>query len=89
MKQTISKICGIGAVIAPVITTIIMLITEPEFVEALAGGIIMGCLIGSIFGIVALLCNKQRSKLIRATSVLPMIPTTAFAILAIPFLLYK
>ena len=85
MRKIISKICGIGAVITPVITTLIMLMTEPEIVEALSGGIIAGCLIGSIFGTVALLCNKQHSKWITAVSVLPMATAALFAILAIPY----
>lgn len=86
--RIISNICSIGAVIAPVITTLIMFMTEPEFVEALSGGIIVGCLIGSIFGGFALFCNKQRSKWIIMVSVLPMIPTALFVVLAIPYLIY-
>ena len=86
--RIISKICGIGAVIAPVITTLIMFMTEPEFVEALSGGILVGCLIGSIFGGCALFCNKQRSKWIIAVSVLPMIPTALFVVFAIPYWIY-
>lgn len=89
MKKTISRICSICALIAPIITTIIFFCTEPEFTEALAGGIIIGCLIGSVFGAVALVCNKHHSKWIMAASILPMIPTVLFALLAIPFYLYK
>ena len=88
MRKIISKICGIGAVITPVITTLIMLMTEPEFVEALSGGIIAGCLIGSILGAVALLCNKQHSKWITTVSVLPMAPAALFVILAIPYWIF-
>ena len=88
MKKFISKIFAIGAIVAPVITTLIMFKTEPEFVEALSGGIILGCLIGSIFGVLALLSNKQHSKWIKAVSVLPMIPTGVFAVLAIPYWLF-
>ena len=83
--KLMSKICGIGAVIAPAITTLIMFMTEHEFEEALFGGVIVGCLIGSIFGGIALICNKKHNKWITAVSVLPMIPTALFAILAIPY----
>lgn len=86
--KNISKLCCIGAIIAPVITTLIMLKTEPEFVEAMSGGIIVGCLIGSILGGIALFCNKQHSKWIKTLSVLPMIPTALFAVLAIPYWFY-
>ena len=58
--RIIPKICGIGAVVAPVITTLIMFMTEPEFEEALFGGIIVGCLIGSLFGVFVLLFNKRQ-----------------------------
>ena len=87
-KHFIASLCSGGAVIAPVISTLIMLMIEPEFEEALFGGIIVGCLIGSILGGVAILCNKQHSKWITAVSVLPMIPTALFAILAIPYWLF-
>ena len=87
--RIIPKICGIGAIVAPVITTLIMFMTEPEFEEALFGGIIVGCLIGSLFGVFALLFNKRHSKWITAVSVLPMIPTALFAILAIPYWLFR
>ena len=88
MRKSVSRICSIIAVAAPIITTLIMLRTEPEIEEALAGGIILGCLIGSIFGVVALLCNKHHSRWILIASILPMIPTVVFAALAIPFWLY-
>lgn len=88
MKKAISRICGIGAVAAPVITTFIMFKTEPEFEEALEGGIILGCLIGTVLGVIALLCNKQHSTWIKVLSVMPMIPTLIFAVLAIPYWLY-
>ena len=88
MIKVVSKIFGIGAIIAPIITTLIMLKIEPEIEEALAGGIILGCLIGSVFGVVALICNKHRSRLILVASIIPMIPTAIFFVLAIPFWLY-
>ncbi len=88
MRKTVSIICSISAVVAPIITTLIMLMTEPEFEEALSGGVIVGCLIGTVFGVIALLCNKHHSRWILIVSILPMIPTVIFAALAIPFWLY-
>ena len=88
MKKTISRICAICAIIAPFIATQIMFRIEPEYEEAIEGGVIIGCFIGSIFGAVALLTNKHNSKWIKVISILPMIPIVAFLALAIPFWMY-
>ena len=89
MRKLISKICGIGAVMAPVITTVMMIMSEPEIEEAIAGGIFFGCIIGSIFGVVSLICNKERIRWLIALSLLPIAPGLFFFFFSIPFLLYR
>ncbi|HAV90585.1 MAG TPA: hypothetical protein DCW44_04855 [Eubacterium sp.] len=83
MKKTISRICAICAIVAPFIATQIMIRIEPEYEEAIEGGVIVGCFIGSILGVIALLTNKHDSKWIKVLSILPMIPTVAFATLVV------
>lgn len=85
----ISKIVSYLAIASPFITIIVTLFSEPEIAEAIIGGGIIGCVIGSILGIIALILNRGRDKLVRVLSILPMIPIGLFLLLSIPFLFFK
>lgn len=73
----------------PIIAVIIMCRIEKEFAEALASGLLIGCVSGSIFGILALVSNKSKSTLIKVLSVIPICPLVLFAALAIPYILFR
>lgn len=87
-KKTI-LLLSILAVICPVIATAIMMQFEPEFVEALCGGLLLGCIAGSILGVVSLILNKRKSKIVTVLSCIPMCPLIIYLILFIPYLLYN
>ncbi len=89
MSNKVSRIVSCLATASPFITIIITLFSEPEIAETIIGGGIIGCAIGSILGIIALIMNKGNNKLVMALSILPMIPIGLFLLLSIPFLFYK
>jgi hypothetical protein len=50
-----------------------MLSFEPEVVEAVLGGLMIGGAIGSVFGIVSLALSQGGSRLIIVLSMIPML----------------
>lgn len=62
---------------------------KDEFVETLIGCILIGSLIGNLFGFLALIINMNKSTLVNIFSVIPMIPVLVYLILAIPYLMYN
>ncbi len=89
MKDKFARLVSYLATASPFITIIVTLFLEPEIAEAVIGGGIIGCAIGSIIGLIALILNWGRSKLTTVLSILPMIPIGFFLLLSIPFLFYK
>ena len=87
MKSKIPFILSILALVCPVVGIFITFQIEPEFAEALLGGLLFGCIAGSILSIAALILNKNRKKLITVLSVIPMCPLAVYLVLAIPYLL--
>ena len=45
---------------------------EPETAEAVAGGLIIGCVIGSVFGAASLILNKSKSEWVNVLAIIPM-----------------
>lgn len=89
MKSKIPLILSVLALACPVVGILIMLPIEPEVTEAVLGGLLFGCVAGSILGALALVLNKNKKKLITVLSVIPMCPLAAYLVLAIPYLFYK
>ncbi|MBQ9983001.1 MAG: hypothetical protein IJP29_00265 [Lachnospiraceae bacterium] len=89
IRNKVSKIVSYLATASPFITIIVTLFSEPEIAEAIIGGGIIGCVIGSVLGIIALILNRGSNKLVMVLSILPMIPIGLFLLLSIPFLFYK
>ena len=88
-KNLIPTILSILALASVCATPFIVLIYEKEVVEAVFGGIIMGSIIGSVFGISAIICNKERGKLVYILSAVPILILTIFLVMYIPYSLYK
>ncbi len=89
MKNKITVIFCILALLSPIISVKVMLGIEPEVVEAVAGGLLVGCAIGSIFGIISLILNKGKQKLLSVLSIIPMCPLVLYLLLLIPYLSFK
>lgn len=87
MKAKIPLILSILALACPVIGIPIMCLIEPEVTEAVLGGLLFGCVAGSVLGAVTLILNKNKNKLVKVLSVIPMCPLAVYLVLAIPYLL--
>ena len=89
MKTKMARLLSIIAIICPALSILIMVQIEKEFEEALSFGLLVGCILGSLAGLFALLLNQNRSKVIMVCSILPMCPLVLYIALAIPFILYR
>lgn len=89
MKAKIPLILSVLALACPVIGILVMCLIEPEVTEAVLGGLLFGCIAGSILGALALVLNKNKEKLVKVLSVIPMCPLAAYVVLAIPYFLYQ
>lgn len=82
-------VTSIISILIPICSIAIMYIIEQEFVEAIVGGLLIGCLIGSVFGIISLIINKCKSRLVTIFSIIPMCPLAIYILLLIPYLMYR
>ena len=89
MKIKPEFVTSILSIFAPICLILTMCIIEQEFVEAIWGGLLIGCLIGSVFGIVSLTINKNKSRLVTIFSIIPMCPLAIYILLLIPYLMYR
>ncbi len=89
MKYKYALILSILAFISPICAVAIMFFAEPELIEAILGGLLVGCVAGSVFGVVSLVINKWRNKFISALSVIPMCPLVIYLLLLIPYLISR
>lgn len=87
MKVKAPLLLGILALACPMIGILVMSLIEPEVTEAVLSGLLFGCVAGSILGVSALVLNKNKKKLVKVLSVIPMCPLAAYVVLAIPYLL--
>lgn len=85
MPYTLSILADAVFCIAP----LVMLIFEQERAEAISGGLIIGSVAGSVLGIIAMILNKDKRKLVYILSVIPMLPLAMFIMMAMPYLLFK
>jgi len=89
MRSKIAVLTGILAVVSPILTIIGMCSVEQEFIEAVLSGLIFGCAIGTVFGIVSLILNRGESKIAKVFSLIPMCPLAVYLLMLIPMLLYQ
>ncbi len=84
MKQRISLIISILAVISPICMMVVMLLIEPELGEAIFGGLFFGSIIGTVLGFVSLITDKGESTLITTFSIIPISMLALFLLMLIP-----
>lgn len=89
MKPKIPFLLSIVALICPIIVTIVTCNIEEEFAEAIAGGLLFGCVLGSVFSVLALILNKNRNKIVAVLSVIPICPLVLYLVLAIPYFFFR
>ena len=84
MKIKYEFITSILALLSPILTVVALCFVEPELNEAVLGGLIIGCIIGSAFGVISLLINKSKSKTGKVLSIIPMCPLVLYLLMLIP-----
>lgn len=89
MRNRLSYALSFLAVLSLFIGPFVMLFFEPEREEAIAGGVLTGAAAGSVLGIIAMILNGRKRKLVYILSAIPMVPLLLFLLLAIPFYMYR
>ena len=89
MRNRLSYALSFLAVLSLFIGPFVMLFFEPEREEAIAGGVLIGAAAGSVLGIIAMILNGRKKKLVYILSAIPMVPLLLFLLLAIPFYMYR
>lgn len=89
MRFKLAVITSILSIISPICAVAVMCFVEQELAEAVLGGLLIGCVAGTVLGIISLILNRGRSKFVKVVSVIPMCPLAIYLLLFIPQLLYK
>lgn len=82
MKDKLSSVFSYIAVGCPILCVLRFPIFEPELIEAIGGGLVIGCATGSLFGIAALLLNKGMKKSVAIRALIPILPFVLYLIYA-------
>ena len=61
------------SVILPICAVIIACCKEPEIIEAVAGGLLIGSLIGSVFSTIYFVAAKNKNKFFKALCFVPIV----------------
>lgn len=84
MRNKAAIVFSILSVVLPMVSVGVFVKIEAEIAEAIAAGVLVGSLAGTLTGITALvLKGKKKNILVTVFSVLPIIPTSLFLILAV------
>ncbi len=89
MKTKLAVIISIFSILSPICAIIVMCFLEQEITEAILGGLLIGCLVGTVLGVASLILNRGKSKIVKVFSVIPMCPLAIYLLLLIPYLFYK
>ncbi len=89
MRVKLAVLTGIFSAVSPLLAIMVMCSVEQELIEAILSGWIIGCAIGTVFGIVSLILNRGESRLAKVLAVIPICAAAACLILLIPALLYQ
>ena len=81
MKHKLPFVISCVAVACPIILTIFLISAEPELAEAICGGVVLGCAVGSILGTITIILNKGQNRIVNILSVIPMIPLGIYLVL--------
>ena len=86
LREKTALLLSILSTLLPIVFVAIYFRIEPEFAEAIAAGLIVGCMSGSVTGVTALVLNRKRKNtLVTILSVLPIIPTVIFILLWVSY----
>ena len=84
-----SLLLSIAAISALCITPNMIMLYEKEHAEAIAGGLIIGSILGSIFGLMSIITNKERKTIVYILAAIPIVILVIFLMMFIPYYSYK
>ena len=74
---------------SPICIVGIMCMIETEIIEAVISGLVLGCMVGSVFSIIFWVTNKYKNKILRIISLIPLVFVGLYSLLFILYLAYK
>ena len=63
MKKFFSPLMAILSIVSPICIVGIMCMIETEIIEAVISGLVLGCMVGSVFSIIFWVTNKYKNKI--------------------------
>ena len=73
MKKFFSPLMAILSIVSPICIVGIMCMIETEINEAVISGLVLGCMVGSVFSIIFWVTNKYKNKILRIISLIPLV----------------
>ena len=89
MKKFFSPLMAILSIVSPICIVGIMCMIETEIIEAVISGLVLGCMVGSVFSIIFWVTNKYKNKILRIISLIPLVFVGLYSLLFILYLAYK
>ena len=80
---------AILSIVSPICIVGIMCMIETEIIEAVISGLVLGCMVGSVFSIIFWVTNKYKNKILRIISLIPLVFVGLYSLLFILYLAYK
>ena len=84
MKKFFSPLMAILSIVSPICIVGIMCM-----IEAVISGLVLGCMVGSVFSIIFWVTNKYKNKILRIISLIPLVFVGLYSLLFILYLAYK
>ena len=88
-KKIFSPLMAILSIVSPICIVGIMFMIETEIIEAVISGLALGCMVGSVFSIIFWVTNKDKNKILKIISLIPLVFVGLYALLFILYLAYK
>lgn len=89
MKKYFSAIMAIISILSPICAVGIMCMIEIEIIEAVISGLVLGSMVGSVFSIIFLVTDKDKNKVLRIISLIPLVFVGLYALLFVLYLAYE
>ena len=86
MKKFFSPLMAILSIVSPICIVGIMCMIETEIIEAVISGLVLGCMVGSVFSIIFWVTNKYKNKILRIISLIPLVFVGLYSLLFILYL---
>lgn len=89
MRKKLAVITSVFSTLLPICAIFVMCFIEQELVEAILSGLVVGCSIGTVLGIISLILNRGENRIVKVLSVIPMCALVIYIFLLIPQFIYE